>query len=261
MSAHIESSANQRIIATARLKQRKRRDDEGAFLIEGTREVERATNAGTPLAEVFLCSEYATHETDSLATELGVSGVVVTTTSTRAFDRLSNRRNPDGIIAVARTWTPNLSDLDRDLVLIAESIEKPGNLGAILRTVDAAGAALLIADPNVDPFNPNVVRASQGALFSAEFASASAGDARAWAHNRGSVFVAVPEATISLWDADLTGVTAIVIGSEHAGVSAAWDGAGTPVGIPMAGAADSLNASVSAAIVLFEAVRQRRASS
>jgi TrmH family RNA methyltransferase len=128
----------------------------------------------------------------------------------------------------------------------------------MFRTADAAGAGLLIADPNVDPFNPNVVRASQGALFSVPFAVTDANTAIGWALRRGSLFVATPDADIDLWDADLSGVATIVIGSEHGGVSAAWRESGSPVRIPMAGLADSLNASVSAAIMLFEAVRQRR---
>lgn len=255
---HIESSANQRILATARLKQRSRRDEAGLFLVEGTREIERAVAAGAAIAEVYLCPDYATHETQSLAEVVAASGVSSTTTSTRAFDKLSNRRHPDGIAAVAIAWRLSLDDLSRELTLVAESIEKPGNLGAILRTVDAAGAGLLLADPNVDPFNPNVVRASQGAVFSAPFALANAEEARDWVLDRGSVFVATPDAEIEIWDADLTGVTAVVIGSEHAGVSKAWNDVGTTVRIPMAGEADSLNASVSAAVVLFEAVRQRR---
>ena len=258
MIPHIESSANQRVIETARLKQRRHRDERGRFLIEGTREIERAVAAGAGIAEVFVCPDYATEGTNTLADGIGASGVPFTTTSTRAFDKLSNRRHPDGIVAVGRIWTPDLGNLSRDLTLVAESIEKPGNLGAMLRTVDAAGAGLVLADPNVDPFNPNVVRASQGALFSAPFATADARDARAWALERGSVFVATPDAGTEIWDADLAGITAIVVGSEHAGVSAVWNETGTAVRIPMAGAADSLNASVSAAVVLFEAVRQRR---
>lgn len=258
MTHHIESSANQRILATARLKQRSRRDGAGVFLVEGTREVERATVAGATLTEFFLCPEYATQQTQSLADRISGSGIPLTTTSTRAFDKLSNRRNPDGIVAVVRTWESDVNDLSRDLTLIAESIEKPGNLGAMFRTVDAAGAGLVLADPNVDPFNPNVVRASQGALFSTPFAVANSEEARTWALSRGSVFVATPDASTDLWDADLTGVTAIVVGSEHAGVSEVWDATGSPLRIPMAGGADSLNASVTAAVALFEAVRQRR---
>lgn len=258
MIPHFESSANSRINATARLKQRNRRDEAGAFLVEGTREIERAVAARAPISELFLCREYASKPTRRLAEDMASSGVPLVTTSTRAFDKLSNRRHPDGIVAVAPTWVTLPDELPSGLTLVVEAIEKPGNLGGMFRTADAAGAGLLLADPNVDPFNPNVVRASQGALFSTPFAIADAETARAWSLNRGSVFVATPNAETVIWDADFSGLISIVIGSEHAGVSRAWDDAGTAIRIPMAGAADSLNASVCAAVALFEAVRQRR---
>ena len=258
MTPHIESSSNARIGATARLKDRRGRATSGLFLIEGSRETERAHAAGTAIAEVFLCRAYATDGTRTLAQSLAEYGIPLTTTSRPAFDKLSMRRHPDGIVAVAPLWDTSLTRLQNDLILAAESIEKPGNLGAMLRTADAAGAGLLIADPNVDPFNPNVVRASQGALFSIPFAVTDTATALDWALRRGSIVVASPTAPIEVWDVDLTGVTTVVIGSEHSGVSAQWSDAGQPVRIPMVGLADSLNASVAAAVLLYEAVRQSR---
>jgi len=183
----------------------------------------------------------------------------MTTVSAMAFEKLSMRQNPDGIVVVAAARLPNLDAIDRSLVLVAEAIEKPGNLGAMFRTADATGAALLIADPTVDVFNPNVVRASQGALFSVPFAVVDAATAVRWTGAHGPVYVMMPGAAVDLWHTDFSGPVSIVVGSEHAGVSAAWKGVGTPIGIPMAGAADSLNASVSAAVVLYEAVRRRTA--
>ena len=194
----------------------------------------------------------------SLAESLVGSGVRLTTVSPIAFDKLTMRQNPDGIIAVAPIWTAGLESLERDLVLVAEAIEKPGNLGAIFRTADATGACLLIADATVDPFNPNVVRASQGALFSVPFAVTDVGTAVVWVRDHGAVIVATPDADTTYWDTDLSGPVSIVIGSEHEGVADEWRTAGTAVRIPMAGDADSLNTSVAAAIVLYEAVRQRR---
>lgn len=258
MTPHIESASNARILATARLKKRGRREASGLFIVEGRREAERALAAGTTIAEVFLCREYATAGTQTLAEDMAAAGSQLTTTSARAFDKLSMRQHPDGVVAVAPTWDPSIGNLGSSLTLVAESIEKPGNLGAMFRTADAAGAGLLIVDPNVDPFNPNVVRASQGALFSVPFAVTDSSTAIGWALHRGSLFVGTPDADVEVWDADLRGITSIVIGSEHEGVSGVWLESGSPVRIPMAGLADSLNASVSAAILLFEAVRQNR---
>ncbi|MCJ7780064.1 MAG: RNA methyltransferase [Acidimicrobiia bacterium] len=258
MSVDIESPANRRIIETARLRQRRHRDAAGRFLIEGTREVERAVQAGASIDEIFLCPDYAPQATVSLADGIAGSGVRLANVSAFAFDKLSMRQNPDGIIAVAPTWTTAVENLDRDLVLVAEAIEKPGNLGAMFRTADATGAALLIADAAVDPFNPNVVRASQGALFSVPFAVTDTGAAITWAHEHGAIVIATPDAVSDFWDADLSGPVSIVIGSEHTGISDAWREAGTRVRIPMTGDADSLNASASAAVLLYEAVRQRR---
>lgn len=258
MTPQIESPSNARILETARLKKRGRREVSGRFIIEGTRETARALAAGTTIAEIFLCREYATAETRTLAEDMAETGIPLITTSARAFDKLSVRQHPDGMVAVAPVWDPSIGELGSSLTLVAESIEKPGNLGAMFRTADAAGAGLLIVDPNVDPFNANVVRASQGALFSVPFAVTDGDTAIAWALRRGSLFVGTPDADVEVWDADLSGVASIVIGSEHEGVSGAWLESGSPVRIPMAGLADSLNASVSAAIMLFEAVRQNR---
>jgi TrmH family RNA methyltransferase len=258
VSVDIESPSNRRIIETARLKKRRHRDAEARFLIEGTRETGRAVKAGLSVTEVFLCPEIAPPYTASLAERIAEAGTRFTTVSAIAFHKLTMRQNPDGIITIASTWAAEIENLDRDLVLVAEAIEKPGNLGAMFRTADATGAALLIADATVDPFNPNVVRASQGALFSVPFAVADTTTALSWANEHGTIITATPDAKSAYWDIDLSGPVSIVIGSEHDGLSDAWRDAGTPIRIPMAGGADSLNASVSAAVLLYEAVRQRR---
>jgi TrmH family RNA methyltransferase len=258
VSVDIESPSNRRIIETARLKKRRHRGSTGQFLIEGTRETERAVDAGVSVTEVFLCPEIARPYTVSLAERIAEAGTRFTTVSAVAFEKITMRQNPDGIITVASTWAAEIENLDRDLILVAEAIEKPGNLGAMFRTADATGAALLIADATVDPFNPNVVRASQGALFSVPFAVTDTATAISWTGEHGVVVVATPDAESDYWESDLSGRVCIVIGSEHDGLSDVWRDTGTPIRIPMAGDADSLNASVSAAVVLYEAVRQRR---
>lgn len=257
MTFDIESPSNRRIIDTAKLKKRRRRESTGRFLIEGTREVQRALDSGIAFDEVFAAPDLIAPGTASLVNRIAAAGTIITTVSIHAFAKLSMRQNPDGIVAVAPMWDTDLIEFDAEVVLVAEGIEKPGNLGAMLRTADAVGAALLVADPTVDPFNPNVVRASQGALFSVAFAVAPVDQAVSWCRSHGATVVATPDAKRYYWGVSLTGPVSIVVGSEDAGVSDAWATVGTHVRIPMSGAADSLNASVAAALLLFEAARQR----
>jgi TrmH family RNA methyltransferase len=182
------------------------------------------------------------------------------------FRKAAYRSHPDGLLAVARSFPTGLDRIPRrgrrgpPLLLVVEAIEKPGNLGTMLRTADGAGAdAVIVADPATDVFNPNVVRSSQGALFLIPVAVGSTAAVRAALGERGvTAFAASPAAAHDVWDADLTGPTAIVVGSEHAGLSPAWDGGTVGVRLPMAGASDSLNAAAAAAVLLYEAVRQRR---
>ncbi len=253
VAREITSPANPKIKSLAKLKDRRGREKAQRFLIEGARELGRAIDAGIPVEEIV----YAPRLASDAAGRIVAETTSVTTVAEAPFHKLTMRQNPDGIIGVAATWRRSLDDITLGLVLIVEAIEKPGNLGAMLRTADAAGAAVVVADPSVDPFNPNVVRASQGSLFAVPFVVAGAADAAAWAAGRGAVIVTTPDAPTSLWDADLTGPVAIVVGSEHSGVTDTWREVGTPVRIPMEGSADSLNASVAAAVLLYEAVRQQ----
>lgn len=244
----ITSPANPHIKELAKLLRRKNRDEQRRFLVEGRREVARAGEAGVVFDEILF------------SPELGGSVIVpgpVTEVSAAAFHKLSVRRHPDGVVAVAPFFDTALDVLiGTDLLLVAEGMEKPGNLGAMLRTADGCGAGILVADPVADVYNPNVIRASQGALFSVPAAVAEATAARAWVDERMQLVVATPSARRPYWELDLTRPTAVVIGAEHAGVTDAWSG-GVEVAIPMRGGADSLNASVAAAVLLYEAVRQR----
>ena len=253
----ITSTDNPRIKAYAKLKNARERKRTGLFLIEGHREVARALQAEVAVDTLLVCEEL-------LGTEpIDTAGSNVLEIGAAPMRKVAMRENPPGVVAVARQFGTSLSELQfgqDPLLLIAEEVEKPGNLGAMMRTCDAVGAdALIVADPVTDIFNPNVVRASQGALFSVATAVAETNEVIGWCRKSGITVVGgYPAASTELWDAPMTGAVAMLVGAEDAGISAAWDDVATPVRIPMAGAADSLNASVSAALLLYEAKRQRR---
>ena len=229
-----------------------------SFLVEGKQDLERALAQGHRPVEIYYDPARFSGPPHFADIEMAVSA--------EALDRASYRGRSQGVIAVLDQFDVTLDRLrpgPDPLLLIAEAIEKPGNLGAVLRTADAAGAdALIAADPGVDPFNPNVVRASAGSIFSVPLAVAALDDAVAWARGRGARIVAAdPTARTVIWETDLTGACAILVGAEHAGLTdAARSSADTLVAIPMLGRADSLNVSVSMAILAYEAVRQRRDS-
>lgn len=247
----IESTTNRRAKEWSALTRRRERDRTGTFLIEGRRETERAFN-NIEVLEVVWCPEYGD------APESG--GLAPTTVSKGVFRKISRRQNPDGVAAVARIPDLTLRSFLLPtplLVLVADGIEKPGNIGAILRTCDAFGAAFLGSSLGTDLANPNVVRAAQGSLYATPVASVSRSDAVAWCVENTSITIAHPSGKADLWGTDFTGATTIVIGAEHSGVGHEWLAVGTPTLIPMVGVADSLNASVSTAVYLGEAARQR----
>jgi TrmH family RNA methyltransferase len=246
----ITSTSNERIKWLIRLRDRRHRDAEDVFVIEGRRLFDRALAAGLEPMATFATEEEA------------LDGAV--TVAPEVLDRASYRQRSEGIIGVFRQFSVELDRLALSpggLVLVAEGIEKPGNLGAMLRTAGAAGADAVVAvGERVDPFNPNVLRSSTGAVFSMPLAVADWDTAEPWlGEHQLSIVAASPDASVSLWDADLSGPVAVVIGSEDRGLSdRALAMAAATVAIPHAlGATDSLNASVAAGIVLFEAVRQR----
>lgn len=260
----ISSRQNPRVQALARLRERAERHERGLFLVEGFRELSRALAAKSGVVEIYFCPAlFKRAESMALLEQARQSEVVLCELGESAFEKVSGREGADGLLGVAKAWAVSLEKLTlpgNPLVLVVEAVEKPGNLGALLRTADSAGcAALICCDPVTDVFNPSVVRSSQGALFSMPCAVASAAEVASFlAARKIQVFATTPAAEKLYWDADFRGPAAVLLGSEKDGLSDFWlGGAVEKIGIPQAGVSDSLNVGMAGAICLFEAVRQR----
>ena len=261
--ADITSPTNPRVKWLVSLRKRSARDDEGITVVEGHDEMRLALGAGVRPTTVYCSPDLTDASRLPWLDALSADGVETVTLGRAAFARASYRESPDGWLAVVPSPDVALEALSlraTPLVLVAESVEKPGNLGAMLRTADAAGAdAVIAASPGTDWGNPNLIRASKGAVFAVPVASAPTPDVIEWLREQGTtIVVATPETTSTITDVDLTRGVAIVVGAEHAGVSEAWRAAAdASVAIPMFGRVNSLNVAASAAILLYEAVRQR----
>ncbi len=256
----IDSTSNPAIRRWRELHKRRERDRQALCIVEGAREVSRAVGADVEFESVLVGDKAALSEVE-LAAVLNRRGARRYEVGEAAMGKVSVRAHPAGIIGIARSPAFSLDRLslsDRPLVLIADAIEKPGNVGAMIRSADGAGAdAVIVSDPATDLVNPNVIRSSQGAVFSAAVGAESGENVTGWLAAREiSVVAATAEATTMLWDCDLTGPIAIVVGSEHAGLSAPWREV-PQIAIPMHGHSDSLNAATAAALLLYEALRQR----
>jgi len=274
----ITSLQNPRVKELVKLRERRARDATGRFLIEGFREVTRALEAGIKPVELYCGPDWFLGENEpALVAAAEGAGALIFELAKPVFAKVSYRDRPDGLLAVAPQWRRSLADLDvagrgeagpglatpatqTPFLLVVEAIEKPGNLGTILRSADAAGVdAVLVCDPVTDLFNPNVVRSSTGVLFSMPVVVAESAAVRAWLRDRGIRAVATtPAAETPYSAADLRGPLALIMGSEQYGLSEFWlKESDQLVRIPMAGRADSLNVAMAAMIALFEAVRQR----
>jgi len=259
----ITSPANPRVKQLVALRRRRTRDESGVTLVEGRAEIELALSAGVRPRSLYHCPELSSPDDQDLRERARSLGADVIHVSRPVFEKASYREGPDGWLAVVPSIDTSLAHLDpgqRPLILACAGLEKPGNLGAILRTADAAGVtAVIAADPVTDWGNPNVVRASKGTLFSVAVASAPSGDVLTWIAARGlQIVAATPEASSLVTDADLTQPTVIAVGAEQTGLPPDWlERADVAVRIPMFGRADSLNVATSAAIITYEAVRQR----
>ncbi len=256
----ITSARNERIRQVLELQEKSRtRRALGLFVVEGRRELEHCLEAGYELDSVFWCPEIL----PELPLELIGVDVPVSELTAELYGRIAYRGGTEGLVARVKARPHTLEDLalkENPLIVVLESVEKPGNLGAVFRSADAAGAdAVIICDPLTDLYNPNLIRSSIGGVFTVQSAVCDSASAISWLKARGmKILTAQLQDSSWYYDVDMKGGTAIVIGTEATGLTEQWrEAADAHIRIPMLGALDSLNASVSAAILLFEAVRQR----
>ncbi len=260
MSINITSSQNPRIKQLISLQKPRERKKTGTFLIEGIREISLAQQGGIELVEMYLCDELY-HPDDDYP--IGMTDVSVFNITSDIFSKVAYRDGSGGVLAVAKTPRKTLKQLTQKvdpLYLVLEQVEKPGNIGAVLRTADAAGVdGLIICDPATDLFNPNIIRASLGCLFTVPTAICTNEElAEFFSKNSIRSYATLPAATNLYSEESYQGGAAILLGAESTGLSDFWvKHADVQVKIPMAGKIDSLNISNAAAIFTFEALRQR----
>lgn len=274
----ITSVQNPKIKELLALQEKSRlRREKGVFVVEGRRELEHCINAGYKLRTVFICPEIA-GVTDSVRMSVGIiptdpfiislslAGGSIIEVSRAVYDKVAYRGGTEGVIAEVYSKENSLESLElgeNPLVIVLEGVEKPGNLGAVLRSADAAGVdAVLICDPLTDIYNPNLIRASIGAVFTQQVACCTSSDAIGFLKRKGiRIYTAQLQDSEWYYDTDMRCGTAIAIGTEATGLTDQWrEAADAHIKIPMLGRLDSLNASVSAAILLYEAVRQRNSN-
>jgi RNA methyltransferase, TrmH family len=255
----ITSLQNPRVKHIVKLRDDKRtRKADGLMLVEGHDEIQLALAAGHTPQTLLSSPELVSRQLDGDSAE-------TLTVSRAVFEKMSYRDNPDGWLAIFPIPSTKLEDLKLSaspIVIVAESVEKPGNLGAILRTADAAHVdVILLCDPRVDPWNPNVVRASRGAVFTVPVVETENAAALEWLRQKKmQVLAATPSAGINYTDADMSRPVAIAVGTEDEGLTHFWmSNADVKVKIPMMGKVNSLNVSVSTALIVYEAVIQRGA--
>ena len=284
----ITSAQNRKVKELLTLVEKsKARSAAGLFVVEGQRELGHCLDAGFIPETIFICGEVMAvqnnavngaktgHLTENIEGKDGLDALIAKAEALNQrlgvvqipaflYEKVAYRGSTEGIIAEVHSVPRALEDLrlgERPLVMVLESVEKPGNLGAVLRSADAAGAdAVIVCDPLTDIWNPNLIRSSVGAVFSVQVAVCTSADAIAFLKERG-IRILTAQLQDSEWyyDTDMTGATALVMGTESTGLTQAWrDSADAHIKIPMLGRLDSLNVSVSAAVLLYEAVRQRK---
>lgn len=238
------------------------RREQNLFVIEGRREVSLALKAGIRPINVIICDEIYAPE-KSYEIDLSEISDVVTPVTKGVYEKIAYRGDTQGVIMIAPQPQTTLKEITlpkNPMVIVLESVEKPGNLGGILRTADAAGVdAIIVCDPHTDIFNPNVIRSGLGCLFSIPVALCTNDEAYKWLNeNKIKIFSASLQAAKWYHETDLTGAVAMAFGSESKGLTQFWyDVADKAIQIPMLGKIDSLNVSTSVAVMVYEAQRQR----
>ena len=265
MLQSITSAQNPKIKDFLALQEKSRlRREKGLFVVEGRRELLHCLEAGFSPRTIFVCEEIlGAGEMEAVLGAAG-EGCTVFSVSANVYDRMAYRSGTEGVTAIMQARNLRLEELrfrnEKPLIVVVEAVEKPGNLGAILRSADAAGAdAVIVCDPLTDLYNPNLIRASIGAVFSVPVVAASSAETIEWLRSRGvTIYTAQLQDSSWYYDCDMKKATAIVMGTEATGLTGIWRvAADRHIRIPMLGKLDSLNVSVSAAVLLFEAVRQR----
>jgi len=267
METVVSSAQNPTFKHVQKMSKPRYRRESGEMLVEGYREILRAMDNHHPVLQLFICPDFflGTNEAN-LIERVQMQGGRIVRFDAELFQRMSYRDRPDGLIALCPHISLHLNDLvlpENPLLLVAVSIEKPGNLGTMIRSADAAGVhAVLVCDRNTDIHNPNVVRASVGTLFSLPVVECEGHAARTWLHDKNITPVATtPSATLLHFHADLAGPIALILGSEQFGLDQDWlSSIQTHIRIPMEGQCDSLNVSSAGSLVLYEALRQRKYS-
>jgi len=262
----ITSFSNARVKLVVKLRDRRPREQTNLFIIEGYRELKRAVDARREIDTLFVCPDlFLGSNEHALIAEIRRAKGQILPCSQKVFRKMSYRDRPDGLIAIAPQKHLFLQDIKKPegpaIYVIAEAIEKPGNLGTMLRSADACAAdAMIVCDHCTDIYNPNVVRASIGTLFTVPVVQAGGEEALFWLQKQKiSILAATPKAQTLYTDVDMTRPIAIAVGTEQLGLSKKWmEHANIQVRIPMLGIADSLNVSAATTLLLYEALRQRR---
>ncbi len=260
----ITSLSNQLVKDAIKLRDHRQRAKQGRFFIDGAREMLQAIQGGVNFLEIFICEPLcASSEAQRVFEQSDHLNATIWHVTPEVFEKLAFGNRREGVLAIAETPRYTIDQLvlsDQALIAVLEGLEKPGNVGAVIRSADAAGiSAVVVAGPHTDLYNPNCIRASLGTIFTKPVCEATTPDTIRWLQQRGcKIFAARLDSTRNYTDADYRGNTAIVLGSEASGLSAEWQAADViPIKLPMLGTADSLNVSATAAVLFYEALRQR----